>query len=102
MKAVTYPEIKSTILTRSQRCMMQTLFDQKVALILLYIGSRHEFSSKKFHQHCDDKGITISVCKSEHDNVFGFFTSVPWKSSGGGKPVEGEAFFFKFNGDSDV
>ena len=102
MKAVTFPEIKSTILSRPQRCMMQTLFDKKVALILLYVGSRYDFSAKKFHQLCDDKGVTVSVCKSEHGNVFGFFTSVPWKSSGGGKPVDGEAFFFKFEGDKGV
>ena len=82
--------------------MMQTIFDKKVALILLYVGSRYDFSAKKFHQLCDDKGVTVSVCKSEHGNVFGFFTSVPWKSQGGGKPVDGEAFFFKFEGDKGV
>ncbi|CDW75028.1 tldc domain-containing protein [Stylonychia lemnae] len=47
---------------------------------LLYKATRDGFRAADFHRLCDNKGPTISYIISEHDQVFGGYTSVPWTS----------------------
>ena len=59
------------------------LFDKKLTKTnLLYKGSENNFSSKKFHELCDNKGPTITIIKSEFDKIFGGFIFNSWNSDG--------------------
>jgi hypothetical protein len=49
---------------------------------LLYRGSRDGFNKSACHDRIDDQGPTISIVKSEHDLMFGGFTTVPWALDG--------------------
>ena len=46
---------------------------------LLFRASDHNYSAAKFHEHCDDKGGTITIIKSNFGNIFGGYTSKSWK-----------------------
>ncbi|CDW84393.1 tldc domain-containing protein [Stylonychia lemnae] len=46
----------------------------------LYKGSTDGFKAQKFHQKCDNKGPTVTFILSEFGQVFGGYTSVPWKT----------------------
>ncbi|CDW80153.1 UNKNOWN [Stylonychia lemnae] len=47
---------------------------------LLYKGSKHGFRAQDFHSRCDNKGPTVSFILSNHGQVFGGYTSVPWQT----------------------
>lgn len=52
---------------------------KNIDLELLYRGSRDGFYSKDFHQHCDQKGATLVLCKSNsYGKVFGGYTTKGW------------------------
>ena len=91
----TMPLLNKSFLTHMQMRLTKSLFVDDVQLILLYVGSKHQFNSHKFHELCDEKGATIAVCKSEYDHVFGFYSSVPWKKVGGSHELEGATFLFR-------
>ena len=77
---------------------LKSYFDKTTLFKLIFVGSEHEFSSAKFHQFCDNKGPTLSVAKSEHDHVFGFFVEAPWESEGDNKSPEVNSFLIKITG----
>ena len=52
-----------------------------VTFKLLWKGSTDGFGEATFHTKCDKQGPTLTVIKSQHDRVFGGFTSVPWTGS---------------------
>jgi hypothetical protein len=54
-----------------------------VKLELLYKASKDGFEASKFHSHCDFKGPTISIIKSDTGNVFGGYTTIPWSNPKG-------------------
>ena len=56
--------------------------NSNVSFKLLWKGSTDGFKAATFHTKCDNQGPTLTVIKSQHDRVFGGFTSVPWTSSG--------------------
>ena len=45
---------------------------------LLFRGSEHNFSAQNFHNLCDNKGATISIVKSEYEQIFGLYTDINW------------------------
>ena len=49
---------------------------------LLYRSSEHEYTSKSFHECCDDKGPTLVIIKSSGGWIFGGFTTQSWKGEG--------------------
>ena len=53
---------------------------------LLWKGTRDGFKAATFHSKCDKKGPTLTVIKSQHDKVFGGFTSESWGFAGTGDP----------------
>ena len=61
---------------------------------LLFRGSDDGFLAATFHQKCDDIPNTVCVIESNHGNVFGGFTTLPWKSEIGRYHVDEEAFVF--------
>ena len=61
---------------------------------LLFRGSDDGFLARTFHMKCDDVPNTICVIESDKGNVFGGFTTLPWKSDVGRYHVDEEAFVF--------
>eukprot|EP00347_Sterkiella_histriomuscorum_P004937 403358509 len=48
---------------------------------LLYKGTRDGFYASSFHQQCDNQGPTVCFIQSEYGQVFGGYTSIPWKKT---------------------
>ena len=49
---------------------------------LLYRATDDGFHHKDFHKKVDNRGPTLTLIKSEHDNVFGFYRTVNYNLSG--------------------
>jgi hypothetical protein len=49
---------------------------------LLYRASTHGWTAANFHQHCDNKGATLTVIKTNGGFIFGGFISDPWVTHG--------------------
>ncbi|EFC36767.1 predicted protein [Naegleria gruberi] len=62
---------------------------------LLYRGSRDGFKAEHFHSKCDNQGPTLTIIKSEHNQIFGGFTSKSWRSRSGECVTDSSAFIFK-------
>ena len=45
---------------------------------LLWKGSRDGFTASAFHSKCNGKGATLTVIMSEHQKLFGGYTSESW------------------------
>ncbi|EFC45125.1 predicted protein [Naegleria gruberi] len=69
---------------------------------LLYKGTRDGFNGYSFHPKCDNRGPTLTIIKSEHDQIFGGFTSKPWTSNRSPQTYVSDesAFIFKIEKDS--
>ena len=76
------------------------LFDGKPKLELLYEAKEHDFSGPAFHSACDNKGPTLIVAKSKKECIFGWFTTIEWKSSGGWKKNDSGATTWLFKVES--
>lgn len=61
---------------------------------LLFRGSDDGFLARTFHMKCDGVANTMVVIESDHGNVFGGFTALPWQSDVGRYHVDEEAFVF--------
>ena len=57
-----------------------SLFNEK-EFQLLYRASENDYSARKFHNLCDNKGATLVIVQSEFGNIFGGYTSIPWKTT---------------------
>ena len=51
---------------------------------------------KKFHELCDNKGKTLIIIKSEHNQIFGAYCDKPWNSNGEWIVGDGNSFLFSF------
>ncbi len=49
---------------------------------LIYRASEHEFTTKSFHEYCDDQGPTLIVIKSSEGWIFGGYTTQSWGGYG--------------------
>jgi hypothetical protein len=50
---------------------------------LLYRASRDGFTTKAFHDRCDNVPNTVTIIRNNLNFVFGGFTSARWSSTGG-------------------
>ena len=50
---------------------------------LIYKMSEKGTNCKDFHKHCDNKGPTLILIKTNKNKIFGGFTPLNWKNSGG-------------------
>ena len=49
---------------------------------LLYRAKRDGFTGTKFHELCNGKGATLTICKSKnYEHLFGGYADIPWESS---------------------
>ena len=56
----------------------------------------------EFHRRADGVGSTLIIIKSEFDQIFGGFTTIPWSTQGGKKVGNGTTFIFKVLDDGKV
>ena len=75
-------QFPSTFLSYAEFKAIYNLFDGMPKLELLFEAKKHDFRSRAFHAACDNKGPTLIVAKSKKGCIFGWFTTVEWKSSG--------------------
>ncbi|CDW72516.1 tldc domain-containing protein [Stylonychia lemnae] len=64
---------------------------------LIYKATIDGFQATNFHQKCDSQGPTISFIQSEHGQVFGGYTSIPWTSSLQKNITDNDAFIFSLS-----
>ena len=62
------------------------------SLELIYRGTRDGFKFSDFHAKCDFIPNTLTVIKSEHNKIFGGYTSMTW--DGQGQKTDPSAFIF--------
>lgn len=63
---------------------------------LIYRGSRDGFNRRKFDEKCENISPSFVLIKSkEHQHTFGWFSNIPWQTSGGYKTQGGKSFIFK-------
>ena len=60
---------------------------------LIYKASRDGFDADAFHSHCDNKGPTMTIIRSNNNYLFGGYTSVAWTSTSAYKN-DANAFLF--------
>ena len=48
----------------------------------LYKATRDTFSAAKMHEMINHKGPIVAIIKSQHDKVFGGYSSIGWKPDG--------------------
>jgi len=92
-------KINTKIMTSDEIQLLIDLIKEKrnkksVACKLLFRGSDDGFLASTFHLKCDGQANTICVIESNHGNVFGGFTVLPWKSDVGRYHVDEEAFVY--------
>jgi hypothetical protein len=64
---------------------------------LMLRGSRDGFSSRKFHEICDNQSCTLTVVKvKDSDEILGGYNPVEWKSQHGRFSITKDSFIFSF------
>ena len=61
---------------------LQEWLGEKCKWNLCYRASQDGWSAQDFHRHCDNKGPTVVLVKS-NDCIFGGYADQPWESIGG-------------------
>eukprot|EP01114_Cavostelium_apophysatum_P013813 TRINITY_DN3434_c0_g1_i1.p1 TRINITY_DN3434_c0_g1~~TRINITY_DN3434_c0_g1_i1.p1 ORF type:complete len:326 (+),score=52.32 TRINITY_DN3434_c0_g1_i1:40-1017(+) len=69
----------SLILRGDEKLQIEKWLGRPIKWKLLYRGSRDGFKGRDFHQHCNQKGPTVTVIKSS-EYVFGGFIASNWSS----------------------
>jgi len=65
-------------------------------LRLLYCGTRDGMNAHSFHEKCDNKGPIVVVVKTVQGYIFGGYSGIEWRQSGG-YVSSYEAFLFSLN-----
>ena len=47
---------------------------------MLYQATKHGDTSEDFKKYCNNKGPTLTIIKSENDEIFGGFTKSNWNN----------------------
>jgi hypothetical protein len=89
--------IDSIFLNKKDKKFIESFFNYKFELKLIYRGTRDGKKSTDFHSYCDDKGPTISFILTDDGYKFGGFTNLNWEYKLGYKKYDKEAFLFSLN-----
>jgi len=74
--------MKNTFLTKEEWKKLSNLHGKEIKVkSLLFKASRDGFNRKAFHDRCDNKGSTITVVKSQFNQVFGGYANTSWDSA---------------------
>jgi len=68
-----------------------------IKLEKIHDTSKDGFSSSTFHSNCDNKGPTISIIKTNNDEIIGGYNDMYWVSSNNNLVGDGNAFLFNLN-----
>jgi len=60
---------------------------------LLFSTKQDGYTSKSFHDKCNNKSPTVTIVHSNYNHVFGGFTPIAWDSSGSYKPDNSKLSF---------
>ena len=74
---------------------MLNMMNKKIkSVALLYRGTRDGDNARNFHEKCDNKGPTLTLCKGKDGNIFGGYTEAEWDSKGRHPKYDKNAFIF--------
>ena len=74
---------------------MLTLLSKKIKnTTLLYRATRDGDSAKNFHEKCDNKGPTLTLCRGRDGIIFGGYTEAEWDSKERHPKYDKNAFIF--------
>ena len=74
---------------------MLNLLNKKIKNVeLLYRGTRDGDSAKDFHEKCDNKGPTLTICKEKNGIIFGGYTETEWDNKNDHVKADKNAFIF--------
>ena len=74
---------------------MLNMINKKIkSVALLYRGTRDGDNARNFHEKCDNKGPTLTLCKGKDGNIFGGYTEAEWDSKGRHPKYDKNAFIF--------
>ena len=65
-----------------------------LSMKLLYRASDNEYSSRIFHEKCNNQGPTICIMHNEYDYIFGGYTSISWNLDGEYYMADPTSFLF--------
>ena len=75
--------IDSKILTTTEENMLLQLMEEQIDAKwnwqLIYRGTEHGFEKEDFYEHCEDKANSVVIIHNQYNQVFGGYTSLPWK-----------------------
>ena len=61
---------------------------------MLYQATKHGDTSEDFKKHCNNKGPTLTIIKSENDEIFGGFTKSNWNNENFAYGQDEDAFLY--------
>ena len=61
---------------------------------MIYQATKHGDKSENFKQHCNNKGPTLTIIKSENNEIFGGFTKCNWTNENFAYSYDECAFLF--------
>ena len=74
--------------------MIKLLNKQIKNATLLLRGTRDGDNAKNFHEKCDNKGPTLTLCLEKNGIIFGGYTEAEWDSESGHPKYDKNAFIF--------
>ena len=91
------------IKTQKEKEILLNFFNKKIKSIeLIYSGSRDGDSAKSFHQKCDNKGPTLTLCKEKNGIIFGGYTEANWDSEKRQAKSDKNAFIFSITNNKKI
>lgn len=92
-----------TLLNFEQKILINQLFSKNKRWSLIYKATRDGFGCEDFHNHCNNRGITLTLIQlrnrlymKKRDSIIGGYTTIPW-SSQSGFYYDPQAFLFILN-----
>jgi hypothetical protein len=87
---------------KDQEKMLHFLNKKFKSFELIYRGTRDGDSAKNFHQKCDNRGPTLTICKEKDGKIFGGYTETNWDSDNRHAKSDKEAFIFSITGNKKI
>ena len=72
-------QFPSKLVAGERRAALQGWLPNK-SFELLYRATEHGFGANHFHERCNNRGATVTIVRDSVGNLFGGYTSVPWRS----------------------
>ena len=91
------------IKTQNEKEKLFNFLNKKIKSIeLIYRGTRDGDSAETFHQKCDNKGPTLTICKEKNGIIFGGYTEANWDSERRQAKNDKNAFIFSITNNKKI